>query len=249
MANEHHVLVATYSPSGYSRARPEGAPGIGPYQYDYGHVMRLDGFPDLPLVFEIHFGTGGGSSVTAIGNNGEVSIPDECFLRHGTLTAWLFLHDTETDGETRYVIAIIVKPRAAITHDEPTPVQQSEIEQLIAALNLAVDQSESNVTHYPIVQDGEWMVWSAAQEAYIPSGVNATGDTGNGIAGIVFNNDYTLTITMTDGTAYTTQPIRGERGEQGIQGEKGDKGDPGEESVMVATLVSGNRYRLELGRE
>ena len=56
-------------------------------------------------------------------------------------------------------------------------------------------------------------------------------DGGNGIASAVLNADYTLTLTFTDGTSYTTPSIRGEQGIQGIQGPKGDtgeKGDPGE---------------------
>ena len=49
-----------------------------------------------------------------------------------------------------------------------------------------------------------------------------TGATGNGIASAVLNADYTLTLTFTDGTSYTTSSIRGEKGEKG---EKGDAGD------------------------
>ena len=41
------------------------------------------------------------------------------------------------------------------------------------------------------------------------------GDTGNGISSAVFNNDYTLTLTFTDGTTYTTPSIRGEKGATG----------------------------------
>jgi hypothetical protein len=50
------------------------------------------------------------------------------------------------------------------------------------------------------------------------------GDTGNGIASVVLNADYTLTVTFTDGTSYTTPSIRGEKGEKGDKGDKGDKG-------------------------
>ena len=41
------------------------------------------------------------------------------------------------------------------------------------------------------------------------------GDRGNGISSAVLNNDYTLTLTFTDGTTYTTPSIRGEKGERG----------------------------------
>lgn len=60
------------------------------------------------------------------------------------------------------------------------------------------------------------------QGATGPTG--ATGATGNGIYSTVLNNDYTLTITFTDGTTYTTPSIRGATGPQGPQGEKGDAG-------------------------
>lgn len=49
-----------------------------------------------------------------------------------------------------------------------------------------------------------------------PAGAN--GADGNGIASIVLNNDYTLTITYTDGTSTTTGSIRGPQGEQGPAG-------------------------------
>ena len=39
------------------------------------------------------------------------------------------------------------------------------------------------------------------------------GDTGNGIASAVLNSDYTLTLTFTDGTTYTTPSIRGAQGD------------------------------------
>lgn len=61
----------------------------------------------------------------------------------------------------------------------------------------------------------------------IPKGdTGATGATGNGIASAVLNADYTLTLNFTDGTHYTTPPIRGA---QGVQGETGN----GIESVYL----------------
>ena len=79
----------------------------------------------------------------------------------------------------------------------------------------------------------------------------------NGIASIVQNSDYTLTIILEDGTVYTTTSIRGEKGDkgdrgiQGIQGDaftyanftpeqlaslkgaKGDKGDAGDDYILT----------------
>lgn len=45
-----------------------------------------------------------------------------------------------------------------------------------------------------------------------------TGDDGNGIASAELNSNYTLTLTFTDGTSYTTPSIRGEKGDRGDAG-------------------------------
>ena len=44
------------------------------------------------------------------------------------------------------------------------------------------------------------------------------GYTGVGIESVVLNPDFTLTITLTDDSVYTTAPIRGEKGETGNEG-------------------------------
>ena len=71
----------------------------------------------------------------------------------------------------------------------------------------------------------------------IPQGEQGTqgpkGVSGNGISSAVLNSDYTLTLTFTDGTSYTTPSIRGEKGEKGDSGEGGGGG-----SVTVDTQMS-----------
>lgn len=75
------------------------------------------------------------------------------------------------------------------------------------------------------------------------------GDAGNGIASTVLNDDYTLTLTFTNGTSYTTPPIRGEKGEvgakgdtgsQGVQGIQGEKGEPGTNGIDGRFITSIN---------
>lgn len=60
------------------------------------------------------------------------------------------------------------------------------------------------------------------------------GDTGNGISSTSLNDDYTLTLSFTDGTTYTTPSIRGEKGEQG---------DPA--TSMEIHICSANEYDAE----
>ena len=94
------------------------------------------------------------------------------------------------------------------------------------------NQTETNVTHYPKIIGEYWYVWDAINEEYINTNVDANGikgDTGRGIASIALNDDYTLTITFTDDTTYTTSSIRGQ------QGEKGDTGRTGESGVYIGT--------------
>ncbi len=59
------------------------------------------------------------------------------------------------------------------------------------------------------------------------------GDKGNGIQSAILNDDYTLTLTFTDGTTYKTPSIRGNKGE------KGDKGDTGEVTQAEFDELSG----------
>lgn len=72
------------------------------------------------------------------------------------------------------------------------------------------------------------------------------GDPGVSVASAVLNADYTLTLTLSDGTAYTTPSIRGEKGEkgeqgvQGIRGEKGDKGDKGDKGPAGYRFTNSN---------
>lgn len=116
------------------------------YQYDYGQLLN---FPelDLPVSFECHFSnTGRGTSITQIGSENTVTIPDEMFLSGECIYAWVFLHMGENDGETEYMAVIPILKRAKPTDTPPTPVEQSAITQAIAALNAAVEQTGQDVT-------------------------------------------------------------------------------------------------------
>lgn len=67
----------------------------------------------------------------------------------------------------------------------------------------------------------------------------------NGIQSITQNQDYTLTITLNDGTTYTTTSIKGDpftyadftpeqlASLKGAKGDKGDKGDTGDDYVLT----------------
>ena len=118
----------------------------GLYQYDYGQVLR---FADLsvPSAYQVHFSnvSVGGEAVTQIGGADGVTIPDALLTTGKPVYAWVFLHTGADDGETRYTVYIPVTARSKATDVEPTPVQQGAIDQAIAALNAAVEQTAADV--------------------------------------------------------------------------------------------------------
>ena len=147
-----NIVKALYHIQGRFRTEPV-------YQYDYGQILRLSGFPNLPQAWEIHFSNDQfGVSTTQIGTGEEVIIPDIYLTTGKTVYAWLYLHTGTEDGETRYLIEIPVKPRASISNQEPTPVQQDAITQAIAALDAAVAQTGQDVVDTNAAKE-------AAQEA------------------------------------------------------------------------------------
>jgi hypothetical protein len=67
--------------------------------------------------------------------------------------------------------------------------------------------------------------------------IGEPGATGNGFSCAVLNSDYTLTLTFTDGTSYTTPPIRGARGPQGETGETGQQGPKGDTGNGIQSVT------------
>lgn len=130
------------------------------YQYDYGQILQITGI-DLPTAYQVHFSNNrnSGDSITMIGNADGVAIPDELLATGSDVYAFLFLQTGATDGETEYRITIPVHPRPAITDYEPTPTQQGAIDQLISALNDAVETADG------FASDAELSAQDAANSA------------------------------------------------------------------------------------
>lgn len=116
------------------------------WQWDYGQILEITGL-DLPQAFEVHFSNSrkSGETVTQIGTNGAVTIPDMYLTSGADIYAFVFLHDGADDGETEYVIKIPVRERPEPSDLEPTPEQQDVITEAIAALNTAVTQTGQDV--------------------------------------------------------------------------------------------------------
>lgn len=146
------IVTAAIRTKGINKTRPL-------YQYDYGITLQLIG-AELPQSYEVHFSnTQKGNATTQIGDENGVAIPDTYLTTGSDVYAWLYLHDGTTDGETIREILIPVIPRAKPTDQPPTPVQQSVIEEAIAALNSAVQKTGQDVT------DADRSASEAAQSA------------------------------------------------------------------------------------
>ena len=76
------------------------------------------------------------------------------------------------------------------------------------------------------------------------------GPEGIGINNIKLNDDYTLTITLDDGTEYTTAPIRGEKGETGIGIQEirwiGGTHQPGQYDTYRVIYTSGDTFEFQV---
>ena len=117
------------------------------FRANYGMVLRFSGI-DLPTAFEVDFSNydvAGRDSVTAIGQNGEVQIPDDLWDSGLNIYAYVYLHPTDDSGVTVYTVTIPVLGRPNRTDETPTPHEQTVIEQAISALNEAVEQTAADV--------------------------------------------------------------------------------------------------------
>lgn len=183
------------------------------YQYNYGQKLKLSGV-NLPDMYEVHFSKSrSGTAVTVIGDESGVDIPDSLLETEGEVIAWVYLHTTEDDGETKYEITIPVKGRAQPTHEDPTPVQQSEIERLIALAEEIIERGGGGGT---------------GTDGFSPI-VEVTEITGGHQLSIQ-DKTHTVTFNIMDGVK-GDKGDKGDTGEQGIQGVAGVNGKDGKDGA------------------
>lgn len=113
------------------------------YQYDAVQYLVITGIEDLPDNIEVDFCNDGDSStITMTGTADGVRIPDD-FLQSGDrIKAYIVLTGNETDVQTRYEATIPVRSRPTRTDITPTPAQQLQIDELVAAMNETVESAE-----------------------------------------------------------------------------------------------------------
>lgn len=110
-----------------------------------------------------------------------------------------------------------------ISPDAPTgkiePAQLDIITAAIEEATAAVNQTATNVSHYPIIQNNMWYLWDAETQEYVNTNVDASGIPGPQGKGIVSINKTstsglvdTYTIVYTDDSTSTFTVTNGESG-------------------------------------
>lgn len=157
--------------------------------------------------------------------------------KYGTTTAEVPVVDSETINEyiENYLQNNPIIIQQLIKEAEDYQELYNELKELIQnAIDVSVPAEPDgsiniNGTNYQVYELPEQVVTTddfliidcldARAESSGESGESipqqATDRVGNGIEDVIFNNDYTLTISFTDGTSYTTPVIRGAKGDAG----------------------------------
>ena len=183
-------------------------------QTDYGRIYRFCDL-NLPNTFEIHFANSQtGTSKRVLGSNGEVDIPTEFIVSGQNVYAFIVLHETPDDGETRYTIISPVTAKGPVEDSQPTPVQQDVITQAIAALNAGVETVQEIAEGIPEQIDTALAEAKASGEFDGPPGPQ--GERGPA------------------GEHGETGP-KGDTGATGQTGPQGPQGVPGQDGVGVPT--------------
>ena len=151
-------------------------------------------------------------------------VPSEVIQSPGKFFFGVFGVNSSGITRTSEVAKYQVSQGAIVTDPEPSEATPNIYEQILARLNEVKSPYEHAV-------DGGYRGTEEEFYKLLATG-GAPGADGNGIAATILNDDYTLTLTYTDGTSYTTPSIRGAQGVQGPPGEQGPKGDPGIQGVQ-----------------
>lgn len=148
-----NIITATFE-TGATKTTASGL-----WQWDYGQELQIHGLTGLPAVTEVHFAQNG-EAKTVLGATEDdictVGIPDAMLQSAFSVTAYIYLHTGEDDGETEYQIKLPVQARPQPeTYDEEDPEVQQAYSALVAATELLNETTEQ------VIVDAR----AAAQEA------------------------------------------------------------------------------------
>lgn len=112
------------------------------WQYDEGQIVHVNGI-ELPAAYMAEFSnTTRGDAISTVQTTDEITIPAQFLESGAAVYIWLVVVD-ESSRTTEYALIVPVAARAKPTDTEPTPEEQSEIDQILAALNDGVTRAEA----------------------------------------------------------------------------------------------------------
>lgn len=131
-------ITAIFGGSNRTRTKPL-------HKYDENVVLKFSGI-QLPPAYEVHFSNydRAGVSITMIGSENGVSIPNDLLATGYTIYAWIYLHATQGNGMTVYTVEIPVISRPQPEEYEPSG--QSPWEQVVEVLTEAVENAQGAAT-------------------------------------------------------------------------------------------------------
>lgn len=145
-------------------------------QWAYGQKLKFVGL-ELPAAYAVDFSNWEfqGDSIQRIGNADGVAVPTEILTSGRNVYAFIWITDANS-GRRRYMAMARVIPGPGPDPEEPNPQESSEISEVLAELNAAVETAEDAASRGPQIRDGYWYTWNAESQEYENTEVPSTGN-------------------------------------------------------------------------
>lgn len=145
-------------------------------QWAYGQKLKFVGL-ELPASYAVDFSNWEfqGDSIQRIGNADGVAVPTEILTSGRNVYAFIWITDANS-GRRRYMAMARVIPGPGPAPEEPNPQESSEISEVLAELNAAVETAEDAASRGPQIRDGYWYTWSAESQEYENTEVPSSGN-------------------------------------------------------------------------
>lgn len=145
-------------------------------QWAYGQKLKFVGL-ELPAAYAVDFSNWEfqGDSIQRIGNADGVAVPTEILTSGRNVYAFIWITDANS-GRRRYMAMARVIPGPGPDPEEPNPQESSEISEVLAELNAAVETAEDAASRGPQIRDGYWYTWNAESQEYENTDVPSTGN-------------------------------------------------------------------------
>ena len=170
----------------------------GSVAFDTVHFDFDDNWAGLSKV-ALFWGADGNAYGSMVDAEGNAAVPWEALADAGRIKFGVYGVTGSGDNAVRATSTLIhyKLPEGAWTEDgqQPTPAEQTIIEQAIAAIQSAVE----NLDREPIIRDGIWYTWDIHADDYVSTGVSAIGPSAGfgSVSATVDDNTGTPSVEVT----------------------------------------------------